>query len=162
IVYYSIQNTHIHLLVEATDKVALAKGMQSFGVSAARHINTALFEAAVERGVVGVVRRSGPVIADRYHARILKTPREVRNCLAYVLNNWRHHGADRGAEWPTDWYSSGPVFRGWRELARGGEVEVPEKYVPLFTREPTTWLLRVGWRKRGLISWKEVPGNDGH
>ncbi len=161
IVYYSIQNTHIHLLVEAADKVALAKGMQSFGVSAARHINTALFEAALERGLV-VARRQGPVIADRYHARILKTPREVRNCISYVMNNWRHHGADRDAKWPTDWYSSGPIFRGWSELGGGNVLNLPARYEPLFVREPTTWLLSIGWQSSGTISWTEVPGNDGH
>jgi hypothetical protein len=30
--------------------------------------------------------RRGRVWADRYHARLLRTPREVRNALVYVLN----------------------------------------------------------------------------
>src|SRR5262249_51577855 len=30
-------------------------------------------------------------LGDRYHARSLSTPREVRNALVYVLNNWRKH-----------------------------------------------------------------------
>src|ERR1043165_5314155 len=42
IVHISIQGTHIHMLVEAKDKLALARGMQGFEVSAARNINTVL------------------------------------------------------------------------------------------------------------------------
>src|SRR5450432_617707 len=90
IVHVSIQRTHIHLLVEAVDRVALAKGMQSFAISAAKHINALVGTRTGER-------RRGSVFTDRYHARNLTTPRDVRNCVAYVLNNWRHHGEHRKA-----------------------------------------------------------------
>ncbi|MFT3697090.1 MAG: transposase [Kofleriaceae bacterium] len=152
IVEISIQDTHIHLLVEANNKTALAKGMQAFGVSAARQINDALFNAT------GVQRR-GRVITDRYHANVLATPRQVRNCIAYVLNNWRHHGADRGAKQPVDFYSSAPMFAGWSEAGTGCLIEMPSRYQSLYVREPQTWLLRVGWRKGGRpISMFDVPG----
>src|ERR1700710_63875 len=42
IVHISIQRTHIHLIVEASDRMALARGMQAFGISAARLINGAI------------------------------------------------------------------------------------------------------------------------
>src|SRR5215813_6586498 len=42
IVHISIQRTHVHMLVEADSKLALARGMQGFQISAARNINTAL------------------------------------------------------------------------------------------------------------------------
>jgi hypothetical protein len=29
---------------------------------------------------------------------------------------------------------------------------------PLWGRRPQTWLLRVGWKRHGLISYREVPG----
>ncbi|HEY0254822.1 MAG TPA: transposase [Kofleriaceae bacterium] len=157
IVYYSIQNSHIHLLVEAADKTALAKGMQSFGVSAARHINSELHLEAQARGDLGAIRRRGPVIADRYHARILKTPREVRNCISYVMNNWRHHRADTGSRSEVDWYSSGPLFTGWQEL-EGRRIKLQAGFEPLVTKAPESWLLSVGWRKAGIVSWKEIPG----
>src|SRR4051812_44729387 len=38
VVHLSIQNTHLHLLVEASDRRALARGMQSFAINAARAI----------------------------------------------------------------------------------------------------------------------------
>jgi REP element-mobilizing transposase RayT len=42
IVHVSIQTNHVHLLAEAANNQALARGMQGFQISAARHINTAL------------------------------------------------------------------------------------------------------------------------
>src|SRR5215510_4698028 len=42
IIHISIQRTHVHMLVEAQNKLALARGMQGFQISAARNINTAL------------------------------------------------------------------------------------------------------------------------
>src|SRR5262245_13060269 len=40
IVHISLQRTHVHLLVEAENKQALARGMQGFQSSAARHLDT--------------------------------------------------------------------------------------------------------------------------
>src|SRR5882762_4411465 len=39
IVHVSIQRTHVHMLVEAENKGALARGMQGFQISAARNVN---------------------------------------------------------------------------------------------------------------------------
>src|ERR1700712_1514123 len=102
VVQFSVQRTHIHLLVEASDRLALAKGMQTFGISAPKTINALIRD---EDGK----RRRGSVFPDRYHVKILKTPRQVRNCLSYVLNNWRHHGEDKGPRartWHLDPFSS--------------------------------------------------------
>src|SRR5215475_8033457 len=52
IVQLSIQRTHVHLLVEADDKAALAAGMQGFQISAAKHLN-----AAISKGGPGPRRR---------------------------------------------------------------------------------------------------------
>jgi hypothetical protein len=42
IVHLSIQRNHVHLLVEADHKCALASGMQGFQISAAKHLNAAI------------------------------------------------------------------------------------------------------------------------
>ena len=56
--------------------------------------------------------RSGRIWGDRYHARELTTPREVRNALVYVLMNHKKHGLrDRG---DIDSCSSAPWFDGFR------------------------------------------------
>jgi putative transposase len=155
IVQLSIQRTHVHLLVEADNKQALARGMQGFQISAARHLN-----AANSKGKLGP-RRRGPVFPDRYHAEIITSPRHARHALSYIMNNFRKHQEDRRApmsSWAIDWFSSAVTFPGWAEygdepfLWRG-----PETYDPLIVYQPKTWLLREGWKKAGTISCREVP-----
>jgi REP element-mobilizing transposase RayT len=145
IIHLSIQRTHVHLLVEASSGRALTHGMCSFLISAARHINRAV---RVRRGRV----------FERYHARSLGTPREVRNCLAYVLNNWRHHREHRTKSWLVDKYSSAVAFDGWKELGRGALFTSPAAYSPLVVWRPRVWLLTTGWLRHGLVSIREVPG----
>ena len=41
IAHLSVQTNHIHLIVEATTKDVLARGLQGFQISAAKHINAA-------------------------------------------------------------------------------------------------------------------------
>ncbi len=48
IVHISIQRDHIHLLVEADHKLALSRGMQSFQISAAKHLNRAVSVRRIE------------------------------------------------------------------------------------------------------------------
>jgi REP element-mobilizing transposase RayT len=88
IVHISLQRNHVHMLVEADTKLALARGMQGFQISAARHINTAL-------GADRYRRRRGPVFADRYHLEVITSPTRARRALSYILNNWRKHREDR-------------------------------------------------------------------
>jgi REP element-mobilizing transposase RayT len=155
IVHMSLQRDHIHLIVEANDRAALSKGVRGFSISAARQIN----KAFTARGV----RRTGRVIADRFHARPLTNPRAVRNTLAYVLSNWRHHGEDRAhfaQTWKVDPFSSGALFPGWKEL-EGSPVfwPLPSAYQPLIVFRPRTWLLQNWARFHPLISVWDVPGH---
>ena len=154
IVHFSIQRTHLHLVVEAIDREALWTGMRVFGISCAKQLNAAV---SARRGY----RRRGTVFTDRYYARALKTPREVRHCLAYVLNNWRHHRADREPlrrAWKIDPFSSALAFDGWKERPAGSRFAIPREYEGGWIWTPSSWLLRTGWRRRGLVSIYEVPG----
>ena len=87
LVHFSVQSNHIHLLVEADQKEALAAGMQGFQISAAKLINAAISK--------GGARRRGSVFPDRYFAKIITSARQARHTLRYVLLNWRHHKEDR-------------------------------------------------------------------
>ena len=155
IVHLSIQRDHIHLLVEADDKAALSVGMQGFSISAAKRINKAITSRTGER-------RTGKVVGDRFHARPLTSPRAVRNALAYILGNWRHHGEDRARfarSWSVDPFSSGAVFTGWKELESSPVLwKLPPTYYPLLVWRPRTWLLRSWDKFYPLISVREVPG----
>src|SRR5207248_6492491 len=60
IVHFSIQRNHLHLIVEASDKLALSRGMQGFLISAARRIKAAL-----------ATGKPGCVFPDRFHERVI-------------------------------------------------------------------------------------------
>jgi REP element-mobilizing transposase RayT len=155
IVHLSIQRTHVHLIVEAHDKRALARGMQAFQISAAKHLNR-----AISKDRPGP-RRRGSVFPERYHAEIIKSPRQARHTLAYVLGNWRKHGEDligRMQAWKIDWFSSAIHFPHWVEYNDSPWMwHGPPLYEPLWAWQPKTWLLREGWKRHGLISYREVP-----
>ena len=77
-------------------------------------------------------QRSGKIFADRFHSRALKTPREVRNALAYVLLNTNHHGV-RYTD-GCDPCSSGASFDGWRDAKNTGAESRPD-----FLARARTW-----------------------
>jgi len=155
IVHLSIQRHHIHLIVEASGKRVLSRGLQAFQISAAKHINRAI-------GARSGTRRRGQVFADRYNARPLTSPRQVRNTIRYVLNNWRHHEEDRAklaSSWKLDPFSNAVDFPGWKERADSPVLyQPPPTYQGLVTWLPRTWLLRVAWEKHPAISVYDVPG----
>jgi REP-associated tyrosine transposase len=157
IVHLSVQNTHVHLLVEANDKRSLSDGMRAFQISAAKAINTAF-----SRRRRLPQRRCGRVFADRYYTEDIGSVRQVRNTLSYVLNNWRRHRDDAGAyslfDGRLDPYASGLAFTGWREAIPELQRTLPRDYEPPEVSAPRTWLLNVGWTRAQSISMFETPG----
>lgn len=153
IVHLSLQRNHVHLVVEAEDKLALSRGLQGFQISAARNINTMLGD--------GRRRRRGRVFADRYFASAITSPRQARHVLSYTLNNWRKHKEDLhgvASTWLVDPFSSGISFPGWKELEDKHFMwPVRDTYDPLLVRLPQSWLLREAWKRSGPISARDVP-----
>lgn len=109
LIHFSVQTDHLHLIVEADGSEQLRRGMQGLAIRLARGINR-------------VLGRKGRVWADRFHARLLRTPREVRNALVYVLQNIRKHL--RGAR-GLDPLSSARWFDGWRDTVASRFVSAP-------------------------------------
>lgn len=111
VVHFSVLGNHLHLVVEADGSRALSRGMQGVAIRLAKAVN-------------GVMEARGRVFADHYHARLLGTPTEVVNAIAYVLDNHAHHYPGAAGR---DRFSSA-----------GSQAAVAA---------PTTWLLRAGWRR---------------
>ncbi len=133
LVEFTVQSNHLHLICEGNDRQALSRGLQGLLIRIARALNRLL-------------GRSGAAFADRYHDRILRTPTEVRNAIAYVLNNARKHAAQGGRRLRRLWVdpcSSAPAFYG---AGRLGWLPAPE-----------TWLMSGGWRRAGPVDIGEVP-----
>ena len=122
IIQFSVMGNHIHLIVEADSSAALSRGMQGLGVRIAKALNR-------------LMNLSGRVFADHYHSRIVKTPTELVNAIAYVLGNHAHHFGETGPV-AVDRYSSAAL--------------APERREQILSH-PRTWLLRTGWRRAQSI-----------
>jgi len=148
LVHYAVLRDHVHLVCEAEGKCSLSRGMKGLGVRLARALNRTW-------------RRRGQVIGDRYHARVLATPREVRGVLVYVLGNAaRHRARQRRRLEPNrsparaariDPFTSGPWFGGFVER----RAEPRARPAPWLSA-PRTWLLARGWMRQGRISLAEL------
>ena len=116
---FSVQGNHIHLVVEAPNRRALARAIQGLSIRVAKGLNR-------------MMGRSGRVFDDRYHARILRTPAEVRHAIHDVRDNARKHAAQRGETYGpgyVDPYSSAAEYG-------------PDGCRPPVA-EPRSWLLRM-------------------
>jgi REP element-mobilizing transposase RayT len=145
IVEFSIQGNHLHLICEASSNVVLSRGMQGFKNRVTRGLN---------RLCGG---RTGTVWDDRYHLEVLRSPKQVRAALGYVLNNARRHGIGPVANpgW-VDPFSSARYFEGWATAVPDAADRRAAPGAPV--AEAESWLLTVGWRQHGLLRPDEVPG----
>jgi REP element-mobilizing transposase RayT len=139
-VQYSVQSNHLHFIVEGANRLRVTRGVQGLLIRIAKRLNKQW-------------RRRGRVFADRFHDRVLKSPRAVKIALRYVLNNGRKHGAHSGRG--PDPCSSGRWFDGWRDYVS------PQWAFEGPVASARTWLVTTGWRRCGRIGVREVPGPNG-
>ena len=92
---------------------------------------------------------------------VIRSPRQARHALGYVLANWPRHGEDqRGIArgWLVDPFSMGILFPDWAERADEALLwPLRATYDPLIVYRPRTWLLAEGWKRAGAVSYREVP-----
>jgi REP element-mobilizing transposase RayT len=141
ILHFSVQLDHVHLIVEAHDRHALSSGARGLAIRLARGLN-------------GAVHRRGSLWGDRWNGRALKSPRDVRNTIVYVLANHKKHLREEAEL--LDACSSAAWFDGFADVA-------PERLTALAggldppVQAPRSWLARLGWRRRGLVRAIEGP-----
>ena len=130
VIHFSIQQDHGHFIVEGDEPRRARGGMHGLAIRLALAVNRAL-------------GRKGRVVGDRYHARPLTTPRQMRTSMVYVLLNFRKH---LRAPACIDPRSSGPHFLGWK---RAPAITDSHSATATATASPATWMARVGWRRAG-------------
>jgi hypothetical protein len=126
VIHFSIQQDHGHFIVEGDEARRARGGVHGLAIRLALAVNRAL-------------GRKGTVVGDRYHARPLTTPRQMRASMVYVLLNFRKH---LRAPACVDPRSSGPQFSGWQRAPATTDVAPA-------TALPDTWMARIGWRLAG-------------
>ncbi len=99
---------------------------------------------------------TGKVFEFRYHDTRITTPRQARNTLSYVLNNWRKHVQDvsngRLSRRALDPYASGRALGAWSTTV---ETDGPS-ILPVSPAR--TSLLRTDWLRFGRLDPYERPG----
>ena len=139
---FSIQRDHLHLACEADSNRGLSRGMQGLEISVAKRLNAKL-------------GRKGKVFADRFHAVVITSPRQMRNALCYIMNNARRHGEELDPVYGgIDPFSSAWHFDGWSHDRWRQGLSPPEDECVVPAR---SWLLNEGWRRHGAIGVTEVP-----
>jgi REP element-mobilizing transposase RayT len=137
LIHFSVLSNHIHLLAEAKDSGALARGMKSL---------SGRFGKAIRRVIGG----RGSVFAGRFHMHILRTPTEMKRALEYVLLNHVKH--QKTVEYLDD-FSSAFAFKDWRALIGRRLNGLIEDQVQSYSHDfeelsvAQSWLCRVGWKR---------------
>jgi REP element-mobilizing transposase RayT len=142
VIHFSVQMNHIHILAECRDNEVLDRGMKSLGCSLGKAIRKSCGE-------------NGPVFNGRFHLHVLKSPREMKNGLGYVLLN---HSKHDGLIPYSDRFSSAAYFNEWKELLGRNigpllmDRRRREAILPPYLSPPKSWLAREGWRKVKLAA----------
>lgn len=146
---FAVLRNHIHLIAEVDSTRALQSGMKSFNGRLARFL----------RRLEKIPKRSYPrgLFQGRYHLSVIKSSRQMRNTLKYVLLNAAQH-MKRVTH--IDRFSSGQNFPYWRELLlehfegliRAQVLDLEERMGGRLSRfkeisPPRTWLALHGWKR---------------
>jgi len=121
VVHYTLEYDHIHLMVETANNKILGKGMQAFGITLSKGINK-------------IKALKGRVFKTRYHYRKLKTPKEIKNALNYILGNAVKHRSSTFV----NLYNSLGAIKNFTPLYEGFELSLEN----LFSTSRTLFLLR--------------------
>lgn len=113
---YAFMHNHVHLVIEAANNEVLSRGMRSITITMARGLN------------------KGRIQLERYHLHVLRTAREVKNAVYYVLFNEQRH--DSGTCSNISDYTSLLSTPGWQDLVR---IFVKKKRVTLRVRTGERW-----------------------
>jgi len=140
LVQYSIQQDHLHLVVEVKNRRKLSKGLQALGIRIAKSLNS-LWN-----------RRKGNVFAEQYFANAMTTVRQMWRTIRYVLNNGRKHGTWTVKGQP-DPYSSARWYRNWetRDICR------PLRSSPVMRAQTIVYIPPIDVDDVPGHRWQELP-----
>jgi REP-associated tyrosine transposase len=136
LIHFSIQTNHLHLIAEGDDTVALSRGIQRVASLVARRMNRRF-------------KRKGRFFRERFDGKVIKSPKQMRNALRYVLLNHHKHRLESAHELVDgfDPFSSSRFFDGWKRPTPA--CRPPPREGPVVA--PRAWLLTTGWRRYGTF-----------
>lgn len=123
VVHFSMQSNHIHLIVESTSNEVLTRGMRSLTITFAKGL------------------KKGSIQIERYHLHVLRSLKETKNAVHYVLFNQQKHSNLKTAY--MDEYSSLGLIADLKKIAKESGFSIVLRRIrelPLLF-EPKSWLL---------------------
>ncbi len=139
LVHFSLQRDRFYLIVEGTDRAKVARALKGLGVAASVRLNR-------------LWGRRGRLFTDRYEIHVLKSPKAVRDALAYLLRNEKRREMEQKGFLKAP-ASSGPWFDGWQQRLDLNGIES----APSPVARARSALLTTDWRRLGLIAIGETP-----
>jgi putative transposase len=130
---FSILSNHIHVLGETESNETLTSGILSL-------------QSSIVWALRRIFRYAGQVFRGRFHLRELKSPREVRNALLYVIFNHAKHCQMAPF---ADLFSSAFSFHELRRfVARPGRAPRWQNEIAEALAPARSWLQTVGWKRQ--------------
>lgn len=129
---FSIESNHIHLMGESESNAALTCGILSL-------------QGCIKWGLKRSFDYIGAVFDGRFHLHPLKTLREVRNALLYVIfNHAKHCRMPKFA----DAFSSAHAFAALDEfVSNPGKPPRWQDAIATALTPAKSWLQTMGWRR---------------
>jgi hypothetical protein len=130
VLHYSLETNHVHLILEVASNAILTKGMRSLTVTMAKGLGL------------------GRVQVERYHLHVLRSIREVKHAIHYVLFNKQRHEKRKYST--IDQYSSLLLMENAltliKKFAQEKKVTLKiEKGEALFLDKEESFLAKRGW-----------------
>lgn len=119
VIHYSLQSNHVHLIIEANNNERLTQGMRSLTIT---------FSKCLDKGRIQ---------KERYHLHILKSVRETRNAIQYVIFNEARHSGKKTVR--ADLFTSLHLLP-IRDFARKFSIVKERINDPFILDQPSTWL----------------------
>jgi putative transposase len=119
IIHFAVLGNHLHVIVEAANSAALARGMSGLMIRIAKRLNRLL-------------ACRGPVFEDHYHSHPLRNPTEAARAISYVVGNFARHTLRRGEAMQA--VEADPFSSAYAANSA-------------LVAEPVTWLLKEGWTR---------------
>jgi len=129
IIHFALESNHVHLIIEAIDNAVLTRGMRSLTVTFSKNVN------------------KGRIQLERYHLHVLRSRREARNAVNYVVLNHEKHLNLKRAYVPgprEEAYSSLGLVKDLKTLAREKRIEIIKRGIQVlnFLDLPRSWMMK--------------------
>lgn len=125
VLHFALESNHVHLILEAQNNQILTRGMRSLTITFSKGI------------------RKGRIQLERYHLHVLRSLREAKNAIHYVLFNHQKYKNLKRAQ--INEFTSLGLVQDLRQLAREARFTIVfKKLQEVMTLDsPRSWVAKV-------------------